>query len=288
MDRRGSRRPDARRSAPRHDRRRNHRRRRIGHRLPPQHHDPLPIHRLHGGFRVPRARRLHHGPRHAPNRRTRQVVHPPCHGIRVQRPRHHGLPHHRKQKQPPDYHTYYAVHVMQRPNSDLYPADCHLLPGERRRRDARTLPAGHRARRRNGPPHAAVPLPRGRDAVRHGAPALPPPDLENHALPHVGQVCAVSQKDGRHDPRRVGHRLGVELLPPHGQDRRNRGPLRKLLPRKDRKGLRTGFPTARVQLEGRRRPPVGVAGQRDRRLDARRALRRRSGGPRCGRTDGCP
>ena len=29
--------------------------------------------------------------------------------------------------------------------------------------------------------------------------ALPPPDVENHAQPHVGQVCAVPQEDGRHE-----------------------------------------------------------------------------------------
>ena len=74
--------------------------------------------------------------------------------------------------------------------------------------DAGPLRAGDRAGRRYGAADAAVPLPGGRDAVRDGAAALPPPDVENHAQPHVGQVCAVPQEDGRHDPDRFGQSCG--------------------------------------------------------------------------------
>ena len=106
---------------------------------------------------------------------------------------------------------------------------------------------------------------------------------------------AVPQEDGRHDPDRFGHRVVFELLPPHGRRRRNRGALRKFLPRTARQGLRAGVQPPGIQLESRRVPAVGPPGQRDRGVDARRALlrrrrdrSRRGGGRdrRCGRRDG--
>ena len=295
MDRRRGGRAAARGAAPRPAGRRRYRRRGGRDRLPAQHYDPLPLHLVHGGFGLPGPRGVHHGPRDAPHRSAREIVHPADHGLRLQRARDHGLPDHRKPQQPPDNHTHYAVHVMQRANTDLPPVGGHVLRRRRRNGDAGPLRAGDRAGRRYGAADAAVPFPGGRDAVRDGAAALPPPDVENHAQPHVGQVCAVPQEDGRHDPDRFGHRVVFELLPPHGRRRRDRGALRKFLPRTARQGLRAGVQPLGIQLESRRVPAVGPPGQRDRGVDARRALlrrrrdrSRRGGGRdrRCGRRDG--
>ena len=165
-----------------------------------------------------------------------------------------------------------AIHVLQCANSNLHPHDRGLLLGQRRRRHAGTLSAGHRRGNHHRPADAALPLPRRRDAVRHGAAPLSSPDLEDHPLAHVGQVCAVSQEDGRHDPRRIGHRLGPELLSPFGKGGQQRNPLRKLLSGTHRKGMRTGLPPAGIQLEGQRGAALGTPGQGDRRLDTQRPL----------------
>ena len=212
LDRRCRERAAARRGAARPAFGRRDRRRGVGDRLPAADHDPLPLHLVHGGLGLPRPRSLHHGPRDAPHRPARQVVHPAHHGLRLQRAGHHGLPHHRKPQQPSDYHTHYAVHVMQCTTSDLHPRCRDLLPGQRRAGHDGALPAGHRGGRRHGTPHAALPLPGRRNTLRHGVAALPPADLENNPLAHVGQVCAVPQEDGRHDPHRLAHRLVPELL----------------------------------------------------------------------------
>ena len=121
MDRRRGGRAAARRAAPRPAGRRRHRRRGGRDRFPAQHYDPLPLHLVHGGFGLPGPRGVHHGPRDAPHRSAREIVHPADHGLRLQRARDHGLPDHRKPQQPPDNHTHYAVHVMRRANSDLPP-----------------------------------------------------------------------------------------------------------------------------------------------------------------------
>ena len=113
--------------------RRHHRRRGGGHRLPAQHHDPLPVHLVHGGFGLSGARRVHHGSRDAPHRPARQIVHPADHGLRLQRPGHHGLPDDREPKQQADNHTHNPLHVMQCTNTYLPPARRDVL---RRRRQS--------------------------------------------------------------------------------------------------------------------------------------------------------
>ena len=138
----------------------------------------------------------------------------------------------------------------------------------------------------DGAPHAAVLLPRGRNAVRHGAAPLPDADVEDHAAAHVGQVRAIPAQDGRHDPHRLDRRLVPELLPARTHGRCGRDELRELLSGTHRAGLRAGLHPAGTELEGRRGADLGHLGQRDRRLYAGRALCRgdaRSGRRRSGR-----
>ena len=267
--------------------RRHHRRRGGGHRLPAQHHDPLSVHLVHGGFGLSGARRVHHGPRDAPHRPARQIVHPADHGLRLQCPGHHGLPDDREPKQQADNHTHNPLHVMQCPNTDLPPARRDVLRRRRQSGDDRALCAGSRAGRRHGTPDAALHVPGGRNALRHGTAALPPADMEDDAHPHVGQMRAIPAQDGRHDPDRFDGRMVPELLPPQRRGRHD-GPLRELLPRASGAKLCADFQSAGAELEGGRGTAVGCPGQGDRRQHARRALSRRRGGgkrPRC-RHDG--
>ena len=274
LDRRRDRLHDARRTAARPAGGRHRGRRGRRDRLPAQHHDPLPVHLVHGGFGLLGPRGLHHGPRDAPHRPSRQIVHSAHHGLRLQRPGDHGLPDDRESQQSADHHTDYPFYVMQRANSDLPASGRHLLRRKRRTGDDRTLCAGRRAGCLHGAADAAVHVPGGRNAVRHGAAALPPADVENHAQAYVGQVRAISAQDGRHDSGRVGGRMVPELLPPHRR-RKYARTLRKLLPRTSRTHLRAGVQSAGAELESGRGPVVGRPGQGDHRQYARRTLFRR-------------
>ena len=96
--------------------------------------------------------------------------------------------------------------------------------------DDGALRAGNPRGGGDGAPHAAVLLPRGRNAVRHGAAPLPDADVEDHAAAHVGQVRAIPAQDGRHDPHRLDRRLVPELLPARthgrcGRERTTRTPI---------------------------------------------------------------
>lgn len=166
---------------------------------------------------------------------------------------------------------------MQCPNTDLPPARRDVLRRRRQSGDDRALCAGSRAGRRHGTPDAALHVPGGRNALRHGTAALPPADMEDDAHPHVGQMRAIPAQDGRHDPDRFDGRMVPELLPPQRRGRHD-GPLRELLPRASGAKLCADIQSAGTELEGGRGTAVGCPGQGDRRQHARRALSRRRGG----------
>ncbi len=90
LDRFGVAAGDARRSVQGSADRRRDRRRGKRDRLPAQYHHPLPVHLLHGGFRLSGPRSIHHGSRDAPHRTARQVVHSAGDGFRMQRAGHYG------------------------------------------------------------------------------------------------------------------------------------------------------------------------------------------------------
>ena len=213
---------DAGRSVERPARGRRNRRRGKRHRVPAEYHDPIPVHRFHGGFGLPGSRSLHHGPDHAPHRTARQVVHSAHHGFRLQRTGHHGHAHDRKPQQPAHHRTARPLHVVQRPHSYLYPADRHVLRRLRQLGDARTVSAGNRRGRHHGPTDAPLSVQEGRNAVRHGAAALSGPDNAGYAVAHVGSLRAILAQDGRADSNRFGGGLVLELLSDAGRSRPGR------------------------------------------------------------------
>ena len=171
LDRFGVAAGDARRSVQGSADRRRDRRRGKRDRLPAQYHHPLPVHLLHGGFRLSGPRSIHHGSRDAPHRTARQVVHSAGDGFRMQRAGHYGHAHDRKPFEQAHHGAHHPLHVVQRAVADLHPLRRNLLSRPRRAGALRTIPAGHRVGGGHGAADAAVPLQGRRDAVRHGAAA---------------------------------------------------------------------------------------------------------------------
>ena len=121
--------------------RRHLQRRRHGHRIRAADRAAVHVPRDPGRHRLPRPRRVPHGPPACQGRPARQELHPAAQQLRLRHPRHHGDPHHRKPPRPPGHHSHRPVHELQRPPAGLRAAHRHLL------RRLRRLDAGrHHAR----------------------------------------------------------------------------------------------------------------------------------------------
>ena len=264
---------NARRAVERPHHRRSNRGRWKRNSLPAQHNDTIPVHIIPRGLGLSGASSLYNGQGNAQDRAARKIVHPSGNGIRMQRPGSNGRPHHRESQQPSDNDTDTPVHVVQRTNTHIHTADRNILPRPRRNNTDAVLLGRNNNGGNNGETDAAFPVQDGRNPVRNGTSAIPAAVALHHRNPHVGQMQAIPQEDGRPDTCRIGNSMVFKLLSHARRTRIHPGAThRTVVPRPHREILRTRGTPYRHEMAGLRSRTVGSIGKRDSRQHARRTL----------------
>ena len=159
-------------------------------------------------------------------------------------------------QKPPDNHAHHPHDVLRGPSAGVHTGGRGILSQTGLAGTARTLRTGHHHGHHLGQDHE--PLHQGRQpAFRHGAAALPRPDLQVGLPPHLGKRQAVPAQDGRHHPRGIHHHLVPRVFSPPRPLFKSCRTAGELIHRQDRQSHRACSGAPRLRLENGRGHHIG-------------------------------